>query len=322
MESKPTVLSADKLDPIALEGLRQLGFKVVQTKGLGGPPPPEALAAGILVVRSTVVPASVLPSFPSLKLIIRAGAGVDTIDLAAAAARGIQVSNTPGRNADSVAEMALALLLAADRRLVDATQALREGRWNKGALGQGKGLRGRMLGVAGLGAVGKAMVRNALGLGMEVTAASRSLTPESAREAGVRYASGLVELARVSDAVSVHLASTAETRNLIGAEFFAALKPGALFVNTARGEVVDRNALAEAIRAKGIRAGLDVFAGEPKTPEAAFADTELASLCVCAPHLGASTDQAAEAVAREVVRIARVFRDSGQAPNAVPAPGD
>jgi D-3-phosphoglycerate dehydrogenase len=161
------------------------------------------------------------------------------------------------------------------------------------------------------------MARNAKGLGMRVIAWSDHLTPELAAEAGVGFAKSLADLARASDAVSVHVASVPATRDLIDAAFFALLKPGALFVNTARGEVVARDALVAAIREKGLRVGLDVFPGEPKTGEAPFADAELASLCVCAPHLGASTDQAAEAVAAEVVRIAKVFRDTGKAPNAV-----
>lgn len=317
MDKSRTILAADKLDKEALEGLGRLGYTVVQSKGLGAGMPAAGADAEILVVRSTPVPGSVLSGFPSLKLIIRAGAGVDTIDLPAAASRGIQVSNTPGRNADAVAEMAMALLLAADRNLTEATRTLREGRWAKGSLGQGRGLHGRMLGVAGLGAVGRSMARNALGLGMRVAAWSPSLVPERARDLGVDFAASLAELAGMSDAVSVHVASIPGTRGLFDADFFSAMKPGALFVNTARGEVVDRAALVEAIRSKGIRAGLDVFAGEPKTPEAPFADVELASLCVCSPHLGASTDQAAEAVASEVVRIAQVFRDTGVAPNAV-----
>ncbi len=314
------ILIADKLDARAVGALKDLGFPIEESKGLpAGALPPAAAFAEILVVRSTLVPGALLPSFPALRLIIRAGAGTDTIDVAAAAARGIQVSNTPGRNADAVAEIALGLLLAADRHIADATRDLRAGQWTKAALGQGRGLMGRTLGLVGLGSVGHAMARDAKGLGMKVKAWSDHLTPALAAEAGVEFAPSLLDLAKSVDAVSVHVASTAATRGLLGREFFAALKPGALFVNTARGEVVDREALVEAIRGKGLRAGLDVFAGEPKTGEAPFADAELAALCVGTPHLGASTDQASEAVADEVVRIARVFRETGQAPNAVTA---
>lgn len=313
------ILIADKLDTRALEALRGLGFALDESKGLPTPEKPAAAAAEILIVRSTQVPATALPAFPALKLIIRAGAGTDTLDVAAARARGIQVSNTPGRNADAVAEIALGLLLAADRRIPDATMDLRAGKWTKAALGQGMGLYGRTLGLVGLGAVGRAMARNGRGLGMRVLAWSDHLTPALAQEAGVEAVPTLLALAGASDAVSVHLASTPATRGLVGADFFAALRPGALFVNTARGEVVDRGALLDAIRGRGLRAGLDVFAGEPKMGEAPFADAELASLCACTPHLGASTDQAAEAVADEVVRIAREFRGTGRAPNAVDA---
>jgi D-3-phosphoglycerate dehydrogenase len=314
------VLSADKLDGSALKGLQGAGFSVTQCKGLAPVGlPPEAGAAEILIVRSTLVPASILPKLPMLKLIIRAGAGTDTIDVAAARAQGIQVSNTPGKNADAVAEMALGLLLAADRRIAEGTLALRRGEWTKGALGQGIGLMGRTLGLVGFGAVGRAMAAKAKGLGMKPIAWSRSLTAESAAKAGVGFAPSLEELAARCDAVSLHVASNEDTRNLIGTSFFKGLKPGALFVNTSRGEVVDRAALIDAIRSKGLRAGLDVFAGEPKVPVAPFADAELAALSVCTPHLGASTDQAAEAVAAEVVRIAIGFKETGSAPNSVKA---
>jgi D-3-phosphoglycerate dehydrogenase / 2-oxoglutarate reductase len=312
------VLAADKLDASAQKSLEAAGFKVSQCKGLApGNLPAGAATTQILIVRSTLVPQELLAGFPELKLILRAGAGTDTIDVGAATARGIQVSNTPGKNADAVAEMALGLMLAADRKIAEGTWALRQGKWAKGALGQGMGLKGRTLGIVGFGPVGRAMARKAQGLEMDVIAWSRSLTRESADWAGVDYPSGLEELAKRSDAVSLHIASTGETRNLIGAAFFAAMKPGALFVNTSRGEVVDRNALVEAIKSKGLRAGLDVFAGEPKVPEADFADKELAALSACTPHLGASTDQAAEAVAAEVVRIALDFRNTGIAPNSV-----
>ena len=314
------VLAADKLDAIALKGLEAAGFSVAQCKGLApGSLPASAATTEILIVRSTPVTAGILPLFPALKLVVRAGAGTDTIDTAAAGARGIRVSNTPGKNADAVAELALGLLLAADRNLIAATAALRQGLWSKGSLGQGMGLKGRTLGVVGFGAVGRAMALKAKGMGMDILAWSRSLTPQVSKNEGVGLAASLDELARRSDAVSLHVASTGETRDLIGAAFFAALRPNALFVNTSRGEVVDRNALLAAIRSKGLRVGLDVFSGEPKVAEAPFADAELASLSACTPHLGASTDQAAEAVAQEVVRIVLAFRETGLAPNSIRA---
>jgi D-3-phosphoglycerate dehydrogenase / 2-oxoglutarate reductase len=312
------ILAADSLDASARRGLEAAGFAVLERKGLAPEGlTPEMAGAEILIVRSTLVPAEAMARLPDLRLILRAGAGTDTIDIAAAQARGIQVSNTPGKNADAVAELALGLLLCADRKIIEGTLALRQGKWSKGALGQGMGLKGRRLGLVGFGAVAQAMARKGKGLEMEVLAWSRRLTPEAAARAGVGFAADLEALARASDAVSVHVASTSGTRNLIGAAFFAQLRPGALFVNTSRGEVVDGRALAEAIRTRGLRAGSDVFAGEPKVAEAAFADAELAALLACTPHLGASTDQAGQAVAEEVVRIAMAFRTTGSAPNAV-----
>src|SRR4051812_629125 len=252
------ILIADKLDARAMGALKDLGFSIDECRGLSpGALPATAAAAEILVVRSTQVPGALLTAFPALRLIIRAGAGTDTIDVAAASARGIQVSNTPGRNADAVAEIALGLLLAADRHIADATRDLRAGQWTKAALGQGRGLMGRTLGLVGLGSVGHAMARNAKGLGMKVKAWSDHLTPALAAEAGVEFAPSLLEMAGAVDGVSVHVASTPATRGLLGREFFSALRPGALFVNTARGEVVDRDALLEAIRGRGLRAGLD-----------------------------------------------------------------
>ncbi len=314
------VLAADTLDASARMGLEAAGFTVTVCNGLAvSALPTHAAAADILIVRSTLVTRETLSHLPALKLILRAGAGTDTIDVAAAAERGIQVSNTPGMNADAVAELALGLLLAADRKIAEGTFALRQGKWNKGALGQGMGLKGRRLGLVGFGAVGRAMARKARGLDMDVMAWSRSLTPEAAAQAGVAFAAGLEDLARACDAVSVHVASTGATRNLLATPFFASLKPGTLFVNTSRGEVVEAAALSAAIRARGLRVGLDVFAGEPKAAEAAFADAELAALTVCTPHLGASTEQAALAVAEEAVRIIIAFRATGAAANAVRA---
>jgi D-3-phosphoglycerate dehydrogenase len=194
---------------------------------------------------------------------------------------------------------------------------LRNGRWKKKEYGKARGLAGRTLGILGLGAIGKAMARRAAGLEMNVIAWSRSLTPAAADELGVGYAASPEELAAASDAVSVHLAATPETKHLVGQKFFEAMKPGAIFVNTSRGSLVDTAALREAIRTKNLRVGLDVFEGEPAGAEADFTDKELATLVTSTPHVGASTDQAAEAVADEVVRIVDVFLKTGHPPGTV-----
>jgi D-3-phosphoglycerate dehydrogenase / 2-oxoglutarate reductase len=317
-DSSMKILLADKHDSQAIRDLNSKGFQLVMAPKLAPGNIPEGGAdCTILVVRSTVVTMALMQELPHLKLIIRAGAGVDTIDVTNAKARGIQVSNCPGKNADAVAEMALALLLAVDRKIVAGTVSLRAGKWNKGALGQGIGLKGRVLGLIGFGAVAQALARKVKGLEMEVIVWSHHLTPAMVKNFRVRQVDSLQQLAQDSDAVSLHIASTMETRNLISTDFFNAMRPGAIFINTARGEIVDRNALLKSIHDQGLRVGLDVFTGEPKVSEADFLDSELAALATCTPHLGASTDQAASAVAAEVVRIVEIFRETGLAPNSV-----
>jgi D-3-phosphoglycerate dehydrogenase len=312
------ILVADKLSSHALDALRATGAEVRCEPDRKAEELPQAVGdADVLIVRSKKVAAATIAAATRLALVIRAGAGVDTIDVGAASARGIYVSNCPGRNADAVAELAVALLLAADRRVVEATAALRDGKWRKAEFGKARGLKGRTLGLIGFGTIARAVARRAHGLEMKVLAWSRRLTDEAAAEAGVARAGSPLEVARASDAVSVHVAATPETRHLIDGAFFDALKPGAIFVNTSRGDVVDTAALKKALAAGKIRAGLDVYEGEPAGGEAEFPDTDLARAVIGTPHVGASTDQASEAIADEAVRIVKVFHETGVPPNAV-----
>jgi D-3-phosphoglycerate dehydrogenase len=315
------VLVADTFESAGLEGLRSLGFEVFYEPKLEG----ESLGwrlrdtgAEVLVVRSTKVTAAEMDQGKSLSLIVRAGAGVNTIDLAAASARAISVSNCPAKNAVAVAELAWGLILALDRRIPDQTADLRAGLWNKAEYGKARGLAGRTLGIAGLGSIGREVARRGLAFGMTVVAWSPSLSAERAAAAGVERAASLVELASRSDVVSVHLALARETRGVLGAAFFDAMRPGALFVNTSRGETVNAAALREAIGTKGIRAGLDVFDREPSGGTGAFED-EVGRLpgVVGTHHVGASTEQAQNAIAAEVVRIVAAFKSTGDVPNAV-----
>ncbi|HUX14392.1 MAG TPA: NAD(P)-dependent oxidoreductase [Spirochaetia bacterium] len=313
------VLIADKLSQTAVTALEKLGAQVEMHADLSADDLPNKVGgAEILIVRSTKVTAKTIDAASSLSLIIRAGAGVNTIDVAAATRRGIHVSNCPGKNSDAVAELALGLLLAADRRLIDASVDMRAGRWRKKEYGNAAGLRGRTLGIVGLGAIGRAVAAGAHGLGMKVMAWSRSLTPEQAEALGIKFAADPLEVAAKSDAVTVHLAAAPETAQLISSKFFDAMKPGAIFINTSRGEIVDMAALSKAIADKKIRAALDVFADEPAGGDAAFPHTELAAMLAAAtPHVGASTEQAAEAIASEVVRIVRVYLETGKPPQSV-----
>jgi D-3-phosphoglycerate dehydrogenase len=313
-----TILVADKLSPTAIAKLEGLGAKVNMNPDLSADDLPGVIADyNVLIVRSTKVTAGALEAGRKLELVIRAGAEVNTIDLEKASNLGISVANCPGKNADAVAELAMGLIIAADRRIVDAASDLRDGKWRKKEYQKAAGLKGRTLGVIGLGSIGGALAKLGAGMGMKVIAWSRSLTEEKANELGIGCCASADEVAQQADAISVHLAVKPETKGIINAEFLSKMKDGAIFVNAARGEIVDHDALKKAIEKKGLRVGLDVFADEPTAGEADFEQTELAGLVACTPHIGASTDQAAEAIAEEAVRIVEVLMKTGRAPNTV-----
>jgi D-3-phosphoglycerate dehydrogenase len=277
----------------------------------------ESFRPDVLVVRSTKVPEAVLAA-GALKLVVRAGAGYNTIDVAAASRRGIYVSNCPGKNSVAVAELAFGLILALDRQIADNVIALREGRWNKSGFSKSRGLLGHTLGLIGVGQIGREMIPRARAFGLPVAAWSRSLSSESAKALGVLHRSSPAEVAAAADIVSVHVALNQQTKGMLNAEFFAAMRPGAYFINTSRAEVVDQEALARAVSEKGIRAGLDVFAKEPAGGAGEFAD-EIVKLegVYGSHHIGASTEQAQEAIAAETVRIIRAFQQTGKVPNVV-----
>lgn len=314
------VLIADKFEQSGLDGLRALGCTVVHDPELKGESLTRAVVetgAEVLIVRSTEVGESSMGS-GRLGLIVRAGAGYNTIDVAAASARGIFVANCPGKNSIAVAELAFGLMLSLDRRLPDNVADLRAGRWNKKRYSQARGLHGRKLGLIGLGQIGREMIRRADAFGLEVIAWSRSLTPEKAAELSVGWRQTIIELAHESDIISIHLALTPETRGIIGSSIFEVMRPGSFVINTSRAEVIDQAALAAAIEAKGLRAGLDVFAGEPGGTTGEFSDPIVALPDVYGTHhIGASTDQAQEAIAAETVRIVAAYRETGRPPNVV-----
>ncbi len=315
------VLIADKLETSAVEGLRAFGCQVVQQPEVAPDGLGAALAesgADVLVVRGRKVDARAIEQAKSLALIVRAGAGYDTIDVAAASRRGIFVANCPGKNSIAVAELAWGLILAADRRIPDQVADLRAGKWNKKEYSQAQGLYGRTLGIVGLGQIGQEIAQRGLAFGMRVAAWSRSLTEERAESHGATFCSNIVNLAKISDVVCVSVAANEETANLIGEKFFNALRPGAILINTSRGTVVDPNAMAAAIRDKKLRAGLDVFAKEPAGGTGTFEDPIVKEPGVYGTHhVGASTEQAQQAVAAETVRIVRSFVERGEVPNCV-----
>jgi D-3-phosphoglycerate dehydrogenase len=314
------VLIADKFEQSGRDGLAAIGCEVSFQPDLKDEALVEAIGQlnpDVLVVRSTKVTEAMLAA-GTLKLVVRAGAGYNTIDVAAASRRGIYVSNCPGKNAVAVAELAFALVLALDRRIADNVISLRRGEWNKKEFSKARGLYGRTLGLIGTGQIGREMIPRARAFGMNVIAWSRSLTAERAAALNVERIDTPQELARIADVVSVHLALKPETRSLVGADIFNSMKKGAIFINTSRGEVVDQTALAHALKTRGIRAGLDVFASEPTSATGEFTD-EIAKEenLYGTHHIGASTDQAQEAIAAETVRIVQSFKETGRVPNVV-----
>lgn len=313
-------LIADAFPERYLADLKAIGLTVdYDPSATAADLPEKAKNTNILIVRSTKVDAKVIAAAGSLGMILRAGAGYDTIDVAAASERGIFVANCPGKNAVAVAELAFALMLALDRRVVDGTVDLRAGNWNKKEYSKADGMKGRTLGVIGLGSIGKAVVDRAKAFEMNVLAWSRSLTGWRADELGVTYCRTPEEIAERSDIVTVHLAQTKETKGMFGAAFFAKMKPRAMFINTSRGGLHDETALVAAMKEKGIRAGLDVFESEPASPTASGLENAIFSQPGLAGthHIGASTEQSQDAIAEEAVRICKEYVATGRAPNVV-----
>jgi len=314
------VLVADKFEESGLNGLNALGLEVAYKPSLKDDSLNQAIhddQPNVLVVRSTQVTAPMIAE-SSLGLIVRAGAGTNTIDTAAASDRGILVTNCPGKNSFAVAELAFGLILACDRHIPDNVQELREGRWDKKRFSVARGLYGRTLGLIGLGRIGQEMINRAKAFGMNVVAYARWLTPDVAAALGIGRADDPVLLAQMSDVASVHVALTKETRDLLDDKFFESLRPGSIFINTSRAEIVKQSALVTAVRAGRITVGLDVFEDEPTGAQGEYSgDLKNLPNVYCTHHIGASTDQAQEAVASEVVRIVRDYFQGGTAPNVV-----
>jgi D-3-phosphoglycerate dehydrogenase len=347
------VLIADKFEQSGIDGLKAAGCEVLSQPDLKDEALATAIAetgADVLIVRSTKVTESMLDA-GRLALIVRAGAGYNTIDVAAASRRGIYVSNCPGKNAVAVAELTFALLLALDRRVPDNVIELRAGKWNKKEYSKAKGLFGRTLGVLGAGNIAQEVVRRAAAFGMPVVLwsrrfagdarlasdapasgeapfgrASRAATDADLRELNLADVAGLSlsfaptpqDVAARCEVLTVHLALAPDTRKIVDARLLARLSVGAMVINTSRGELVDEEALAAAVTARHLRVGLDVFDNEPTAATADFA-SPLAALpgVYGTHHIGASTDQAQEAIAAETVRIVRAFQETGKVPNVV-----
>ncbi|MBN93273.1 MAG: hydroxyacid dehydrogenase [Deltaproteobacteria bacterium] len=309
------VLVADTLHPKGLDRMKEGGCDVHCDPSLKD----ESLLAALdgadwdaLVVRSTRVSGAMIGAC-NLGLIVRAGAGVNTIDVAAASAAGIYVANCPGKNGLAVAELAIGLLVSLDRRIPDAVSQLRAGQWNKKEFSQARGLAGRTLAIVGAGQIGRAVAQRARGLDMEVWGWDISpFAKQALEDMGAHFTDDLMGMLSRADAVSIHLPATPQTTGLANREFFEAMKDGAYFINTSRKELVDEEALLWALETKDMRAGIDVFEGEVSGGTGQVTSRLLDSAQVWAtPHIGASTDQAQEAVADEAARLVLQFNATG-----------
>ncbi|MXY46063.1 MAG: hydroxyacid dehydrogenase [Chloroflexi bacterium] len=314
------VLVADRFSDDARATLAADGFDVAYTPDARGDALTAAISdaqADVLVVRSTRVDADMLRA-SRLKLVIRAGAGFNTIDVATARSMGIYVANCPGKNSNAVVEIAFGLIIALDRQIAANVADLQRGAWRKAAYSGARGLAGSAFGLVGVGRIGRAMIPRAKAFGMSVAGWSRSLTDDIADELGIARKETPADVAQSADIVSVHVSLNDDTRQMAGRDFFAAMREGAIFINTSRAEVVDESALAWAVRERGIKAGLDVFEGEPPSGTGSI-DNPLFALdgVIGTHHIGGQTSEAQRAIADETVRIIREYHATGTPPNLV-----
>lgn len=315
------IFVVDKFEAWGVDQLKGLAEVAVEP-GLKGDDLKQRLGAfdpTVLVVRSTKIPDDVMAAAPRLQLIVRAGAGVDNIDMPAASRRGVKVSNCPGMNSAAVAELTIGLMVALDRRIADNVIDLRAHKWNKNAFSKaGLGFKGRTIGIVGAGSIGTEVARRALAFDMNVLYYHLGRQRRLVDHPHCQRAE-LADLLRQSDVVTLHVPGGESTRRLIDEKHLALMKKTALLINTARGDVIDQDALIAALKAGRLRgAALDVYVGEP----AANAETFDSPVCDCpnlygTHHIGASTEQAQLAVAEETVRIVAQFKQTGHALNCV-----
>jgi len=309
------ILFADAFPNRHIETLRAKGHHCEYKPDLIADSLPEAIPGhDALIVRSTRVTANTIDAADRLKVVIRAGAGTNTIDKKAAADKNIYVCNVPGKNAIAVAELTMGLLLAIDRRIPDNVKDLRRGHWDKKRYSDARGIYGKTIGIVGLGAIGLAVAERANAFGLRILAirkSGRSPETESRLSAlNVGFVDSLEALAEQSDILSFHVPAAEQTKGLVSRTLLDCMKPGSIILNTSRGDVVDEASLIAAMDAKGIRAGVDVYAEEPASGTAEFESALAQHPNVYGTHhIGASTAQAQDAVAEGVLEILYAFED-------------
>ena len=310
------ILIADSFPEAHKLQLTEDGHEITLDPSLDGDSLVGAIADNeILIVRSTQVTAATLDAATALKLVIRAGAGTNTIDKPHAANKGIKVCNVPGANADAVAELAMGLIIAIDRNIANNVEDLRNQVWNKKKYSKAQGLMGQNIGILGLGAIGMGVANRARAFGMNVYVIDKpGRTTEfnaNLDNAGIQRMASMDQLLQTCDIVSLHMPANDETKGMVNADFLNKMKPEAMLINTSRGELVDETALIEAMDSKGIRAGLDVYNNEPGAGDNTF-DSALAvhSGVVGTHHIGASTEQAQTAVSDGVLKVIQSYTDN------------
>ncbi|KAJ4457986.1 phosphoglycerate dehydrogenase [Paratrimastix pyriformis] len=316
------ILIVDQFSQEAQEQIRAAGHTVVYDTAAKGAKLTEKIAAekpAVLVVRSTKVEAAQLDAgLPELRMVIRAGSGVDTIDVAGAKTRGIKVCNCPGKNAVAVAELAFGLMMAIDRRIVENVVQFRAGQWNKEAFTECRGLKGRTLGLVGCGNIGKEIAKRAIAFDMHVIVYDPFLQPAQIEAIGARAVPAILDVAANADVISIHVPGGAATKKIVGEAFFAAMRPGSYLINTSRSSVVDEAALINAVHTKGIWAGVDVMDNEPQVKKGPFQHPFAAEEHIMVTHhIGASTRQAEEAIGEEALRMVLHFGQTGEMLNPV-----
>ena len=325
MESTPKtfkVLVADQFSADGITELTQSGIEVKYDANLSGDTLTKALGEyqpQVLVVRSTKVTAADINANPKLQLVVRAGAGYDTIDVAHCAKQGVYVANCPGKNSHAVAELTMGFILSIDRRIPEGVQLLREQKWNKGMFANCTGIKGRTLGLIGFGAIAQLVLERAKAFDLSVIVYNRTQYAGLDKKLGFQYASSLHDLLQRSDIVSIHTPATPETKNMVNKEFLSHMKPDAVLLNTSRGTVVNEDDLLAHLEAnKAFWFGTDVFNGEPAgTKEVAFTHPLAQHPRVYGSHhIGASTKQSEAAIGDEAVRIIKKYAAQGEVDNA------
>ena len=307
------VFIADLFSEEGVKEIKAMGCEVMYDAKVVGDKFKEAVAGfkhNILIVRSKKVPADVIDAFPGLEYIIRAGAGFDTIDVKHASKKGVYVSNCPGKNNIAVAELAIGLLICIDRRICENDRYMKEGKFEKGLYANCNGLKGRTLGLLGVGFVGREVAKRALAFDIKVLGVDPFICKEDMEAMGVTKCDSLEECAKQSDIISLHLPKLPETEKMINAKFLSLIKPSAVIINTARADlVVEEDILERLEKNPEFYYACDVLMGEPAEKKAAF-DSKLGKhpKCIATHHIGASTKQAEDAIGKEAVRMVGEYK--------------